>query len=39
MALDEIVVTIAGILGIAFVYWFFLMKKERVDKEDHESHH
>lgn len=26
---DKIIVTIAGILGIAFTYWFFLMKKEK----------
>ena len=29
MTLDKIVVTIAGILGIIFTYWFFLMKKEK----------
>ena len=27
MALDKIIVTTLGILGIAFIYWFFLMKK------------
>lgn len=29
MTLDEIVVTIAGLIGILFTYWFFLMKKEK----------
>lgn len=29
MALDKIIVTILGILGIAFIYWFFLMKKSK----------
>ena len=29
MALDKIIVTIVGLLGIGFTYWFFLMKKER----------
>lgn len=27
--MDEIIVTIAGLTGIAFTYWFFLMKKEK----------
>jgi len=27
--MDKIIVTIAGILGIVFTYWFFLMKKEK----------
>lgn len=27
--MDKILVTIFGILGIGFTYWFFLMKKER----------
>lgn len=27
MSLDKIIVTILGFLGIAFTYWFFLMKK------------
>lgn len=27
--MDKILVTIFGILGIAFTYWFFLMKKEK----------
>lgn len=27
--MDKIIVTIAGLLGMAFTYWFFLMKKER----------
>lgn len=27
--MDKIVVTIAGVVGIAFTYWFFLMKKEK----------
>jgi len=30
MQLDNIIVTIAGIGVIAFIYWFFLMKKEKV---------
>jgi len=28
MELDKIIVLIVGFLGIVFVYWFFLMKKE-----------
>lgn len=28
MSIDKLVVLITGILGMAFVYWFFLMKKE-----------
>lgn len=27
--MDKIIVTIAGFVGIAFTYWFFLMKKEK----------
>lgn len=27
--MDKIIVTIAGTLGIAFTFWFFLMKKEK----------
>jgi plastocyanin domain-containing protein len=27
MTPDQIIVTLAGIAGIAFVYWFFLMRK------------
>ncbi len=30
MSIDKIIVTIVGIAGIAFTYWFFLMKKEEV---------
>lgn len=30
MELDKIIVTIAGFAAIAFTYWFFLMKKDRV---------
>lgn len=30
MAIDKIIVTVVGILGIGFTYWFFLMKKETV---------
>lgn len=30
MSPDKIIVTIAGLMGIAFTYWFFLMKKEKV---------
>lgn len=37
--MDKIIVSIVGILGIIFTYWFFLMKKDRVDKEDYEPHH
>lgn len=29
MSLDKLFVTTFGILGIAFTYWFFLMKKEK----------
>ncbi len=29
MTPDKIIITILGIAGIAFVYWFFLMKKTR----------
>ncbi|MBI2268631.1 MAG: cupredoxin domain-containing protein [Candidatus Blackburnbacteria bacterium] len=29
METDKVIVTILGILGIAFTYWFFLGKKER----------
>ncbi len=29
MAIDKIIVTIAGVVGIVFTYWFFLMKKEK----------
>lgn len=29
MTLDQIIVTIIGMLGIVFVYWFFLMKKAK----------
>lgn len=29
MTPDQIIVTIAGIGGIAFTYWFFLMKNEK----------
>lgn len=28
MTLDKILVTIAGLLGIGFTYWFFLMRKQ-----------
>lgn len=30
MTLDEIIVALISIAGIAFTYWFFLMKKEEV---------
>ncbi len=30
MSLDKILVSVFGILGIVFTYWFFLMKKEKV---------
>lgn len=29
MSFDKVLVTIFGILSIAFTYWFFLMKKEK----------
>lgn len=29
MSLDKILVIIFGVLGIAFTFWFFLMKKEK----------
>ncbi len=29
MTIDQIIVTALGIAGIAFVYWFFLMKKTK----------
>lgn len=29
MSIDKIIVTIAGLIGIAFTYWFFLMKREK----------
>ena len=35
MSIDKILVTIFGIAGIAFTYWFFLMRKEKeVDVEN-----
>ena len=30
MTPDKIIVTIVGALGIIFIYWFFLMKKDKV---------
>lgn len=29
MSLDKIIVIISGIFGIAFIYWFFLMKQDK----------
>lgn len=29
MSLDKILVTIVGLVGIIFTYWFFLMRKEQ----------
>ena len=29
MLTDKIIVTIVGLVGIGFTYWFFLMKKEK----------
>ncbi len=29
MTIDKIIVIIAGFFGIAFTYWFFLMKKDK----------
>lgn len=28
MSIDKIIVTITGLFGVAFTYWFFLMKRE-----------
>lgn len=30
MTIDKIIVMISSVIGIAFTYWFFLMKKEQV---------
>lgn len=30
MTPDKIIVTVLGILGIGFIYWFFLKKKDKV---------
>ena len=30
MTLDKILVTLLGIVGIGFTYWFFLMKKDEI---------
>lgn len=30
MSIDRLLVAIFGVIGIAFTYWFFLMKKEEV---------
>lgn len=30
MSTDKILVAVAGVLGMLFTYWFFLMKKEKV---------
>jgi len=30
MTIDKILVTIVGLLGIVFTYWFFLLKKDEV---------
>ena len=30
MTLDKIIVTVLGILGMVFTYWFFLTKKQKV---------
>lgn len=30
MTIDKLLVTILGLAGIAFTYWFFLMKKEEI---------
>lgn len=27
--MDKIIVAIVGVLGIAFTYWFFLMRKDK----------
>ena len=26
---DKIIITVAGLIGMAFTYWFFLLKKEK----------
>ncbi len=36
MTVDKILVIISGIFGIAFTYWFFLMKNEK-ELEAHDS--
>lgn len=30
MGIDKIIISIVGALGIVFVYWFFLMKKDKI---------
>ncbi len=30
MSINKIIVTIIGLLGVGFTYWFFLMKKDEV---------
>lgn len=29
MSIDKIIVTLSGVLGVAFTLWFFLMKREK----------
>lgn len=36
MSLDKIIVTIFGLVGIVFTYWFFLLKKEKEVKAERE---
>lgn len=36
MSQDKLLVTIFGIAGIVFTYWFFLMKKEKVEEVSNE---
>jgi hypothetical protein len=40
MPIDQIIVIVAGVLGIAFVYWFFLGKREgeAAATKDHSQH-
>lgn len=36
MSIDKVLVAIFGVAGIAFTYWFFLMKKENVVMAENE---
>jgi plastocyanin domain-containing protein len=38
MTQDEIVVTVIGIILIAFVLWFFLAPSQRSEHADHTDH-
>lgn len=38
--MDKIIVTITGLVGIVFTYWFFLSgKSDSRQTENHEHHH